>query len=272
MRILSVSRRTDIPRFYCDWFLQKVRDRCVEYNNPFNRKVIKANLTSDEFRVIVFWTRDPSELSDNIAFLQNEGFFPYFHVTMTNYGFPLEQNPPEISKVVQAFRKLAEIVGPACIVWRYDPIILSACLTEEWHVKNFSTLAQTLSGTVGCCYISFVDLYSKTLRNLKKFEIVAVEPDIIAKTRLAERLNETAARFNIPVFTCCEDELSTIPKGHCIDAPHLAKLSGEPSISKARKSPTRKQCGCWHAVDIGTYNTCHGGCIYCYATTNHNLS
>jgi hypothetical protein len=35
MRIISVSRRTDIPAFYAPWFLNRLREGFAGYVNPF---------------------------------------------------------------------------------------------------------------------------------------------------------------------------------------------------------------------------------------------
>ena len=34
-RIISVSRRTDIPAFYGDWFMNRLNEGFVGYVNPF---------------------------------------------------------------------------------------------------------------------------------------------------------------------------------------------------------------------------------------------
>lgn len=38
--IVSVSRRTDIPAFYSDWFIDKIEQGFLYVVNPFNRKQI----------------------------------------------------------------------------------------------------------------------------------------------------------------------------------------------------------------------------------------
>ena len=42
--IISVSRRTDIPAFYGEWFEQRVSEGFVDVPNPFNRKVRRVSL------------------------------------------------------------------------------------------------------------------------------------------------------------------------------------------------------------------------------------
>ena len=36
--VISVSRRTDIPAFYTEWFLNRIKAGYVDVINPFNTK------------------------------------------------------------------------------------------------------------------------------------------------------------------------------------------------------------------------------------------
>lgn len=40
--ILSASRATDIPAFYADWFVGRMREGWCEWQNPFNDEVLKV--------------------------------------------------------------------------------------------------------------------------------------------------------------------------------------------------------------------------------------
>jgi hypothetical protein len=56
--ILSVSRRTDIPAFYAEWFARRVREGFVLVRNPMNRRqVSRISLDPSVVDGIVFWTR-----------------------------------------------------------------------------------------------------------------------------------------------------------------------------------------------------------------------
>ena len=55
--ILSVSRRTDIPGCYPEWFMNRLRDKYVMTRNPMNfHQVSQINLSPDFIECIVFWT------------------------------------------------------------------------------------------------------------------------------------------------------------------------------------------------------------------------
>jgi len=46
----------------------------------------------------------------------------------------------------------------------------------------------------------------------------------------------------------------------------LAEL--DERIARLKAAPTRPECGCAQSTDIGTYDTCAFGCVYCYATNS----
>ena len=53
--------------------------------------------------------------------------------------------------------------------------------------------------------------------------------------------------------------------GKCIDGALLHRLFN--LTPTPRKDPgQRPACGCLPSKDIGTYDTCGHGCVYCYAT------
>lgn len=58
--ILSVSRRTDIPAFYSEWFFNRLREGYIDVRNPMNiHQVSRVKITPDVIDCIVFWTKNP---------------------------------------------------------------------------------------------------------------------------------------------------------------------------------------------------------------------
>ena len=74
-------------------------------------------------------------------------------------------------------------------------------------------------------------------------------------------------------MTCCGDYLvgGKIEKAHCIDGDVIEQLF-YPSGFAHKERPTRKECGCTESTDIGAYDTCPHGCIYCYANVNNEVA
>ena len=57
--IISASRRTDIPAWFSDWFLYRLREKYALVRNPVNsRQVSRIDLSPDVVDCIVFWSKN----------------------------------------------------------------------------------------------------------------------------------------------------------------------------------------------------------------------
>ena len=264
MKLVSASRRTDIPAFYSTWFLNRVRAGYCEWINPFGGQIQRVSLAPEDCAGIVFWTRYPAPMLAGLDELRARGHRFYFHVTINGYGKPLEARNPSLEKALGAFRALSDAVSPRLALWRYDPILLSEATGPEFHFENFSRLARQLDGHTERCYFSFADFYGKTRRNLARAGVEWAEPELETKVALVSNLKSIAAAHGIALYSCCEDALlaTGVRKAHCVD---LELIGGGPAL---KPRPTRAECGCLESVDIGAYDTCGFDCAYCYATNS----
>lgn len=263
--ILSVSRRTDIPAFYTPWFLNRLRERFVPVRNPMNpRRVSRISLSPDVLDGIVFWTKNPLPLLPHLGELGDIPF--YFQFTLTSYGRDIEPGVPSKNDfLVPALREIAETYGKERVVWRYDPILLSPRYTVEYHIRYFRALAEKFADSTDLCTISFLDTYRNSEKRFAPQGIRPPDPDEIdvLLTAFAEISRDTG----ITIKTCAEDgDYSAYGIGHaaCIDKERLEKISAR-ALRLLRDKNQRSACGCYESIDIGAYNTCPHGCIYCYA-------
>ena len=73
--IISASRRTDIPAFYSEWFMNRIRaGSCIVPNPMYPKQETKpVSLRSEDVEIIVFWTRDPKPLMKYLPELDKLG-------------------------------------------------------------------------------------------------------------------------------------------------------------------------------------------------------
>ena len=91
--IISVSRRTDIPAFYSEWFFNRIKEGFVYVRNPINKNQIsKISLLPDDVDCFVFWSKNPKPLLSKLDELNNYHF--YFLFTINSYGKDLEPSVP----------------------------------------------------------------------------------------------------------------------------------------------------------------------------------
>ena len=192
----------------------------------------------------------------------------YFQFTVTPYGRELETGLPQKESVIDTFRQLSDRIGPNRVIWRYDPILFSQSMDVRYHLHGFEAIAKRLASHTQTCVISFVDLYQKTRRNLRA--TTAREPSADEITRLASGMAAIASSYGIRIQSCAERidlEPMGIRHGRCIDRMLIEELLGG-RLNVARDRNQRPECGCVQSVDIGVYDTCSHGCLYCYANTD----
>lgn len=270
-RIISISRRTDIPAYYADWFMQQIEQGEVVYPNPISFKPVRLSLQPEHVLFMVFWTRNPHPLEkhlDRLDQLYDRAY--YFHFTINGLPKTLETNNPPLDFAVATFHRFAARY-PGQIFWRYDPIVLSDQTPGGYHVQKFGELAERLRGATTRCYFSFVNWYQKVQRNFarasRQYGLSFRDAELSERLALVRQLAGLAAANGMQLYSCCQDELCEIPlveKAHCVDLEIIRQIAPE-RYRMLKATPTRDDCGCFESRDLGYYDSCPHGCIYCYA-------
>jgi hypothetical protein len=270
--IISASRRTDIPAFYSQWFIDCIQKGYCTVTNPFNPNQSKqVSLLPSDIDAIVFWTRYPAPLMKYLDDLNTSGYRYIFLFTITGYPQWLEPHSQELSHTINIFKSLSQAIGPQRIVWRYDPIVFSKELDFDFHINNFNFIASRLSGFTHRVIISIMEPYNKVLRRLKKIkekEIVLYPLQSFDNSTLQQffsTLKTIALNNAMSIQSCCSNVIDYgIDNGACIDKTLLADIFGI-QLNYKKDPYQRKECLCAKSIDIGSYNTCKFGCLYCYA-------
>lgn len=271
--IISVSRRTDIPAFYAEWFMQRIRAQYCTTVNPFNKKQVSVvSLRPEDVDVLVFWTKNAQPLLPYLHELDELGYRYYFQYTINGYDKIFEPNVPELEECLETFLSLSERIGPEKVIWRYDPLILSNRTDVAYHQKQFSYILKHLHSNTRRVVISIVDDYRKAAINFRRLRMQGIEIELAQEEKmlqLCDFMSRQAAAVQIPIFSCAETfDLSScgILPGKCLDSELILRLFGLRTTSEKDKSQ-RRECGCVKSKDIGAYDTCLHGCAYCYAGT-----
>ena len=263
--ILSVSRRTDIPNYYGDWFYNRIKEGFVCVRNPMNfHQVSRIELSPEVVDCIVFWTKNPEPMMERLEELSPYPY--YFQFTLTGEGKDIEPGVPhKKEKMIPVFQKLSEKIGKHRVIWRYDPVIFTGIYTPEYHLKAFEQIAGALNGYTHKCVISFGDVYAKNKKNMEVMG--AYEADIPVLMDFSKKICEIARANGMTVGSCSEMiDLSAcgLSYNSCIDKGLIEEITGC-KIKTSKDKNQRPECGCVESIDIGTYDTCKNGCRYCYA-------
>lgn len=268
--IISASRRTDIPSYYSEWMINRLKEKYVLVRNPMNiHQVSKIDLSPNVVDAIVFWTKNPTPMLPYLDEIKDYTY--YFQFTLSAYGPDVEKNIPSKNKIIiPAFQQLSKEIGKEKIIWRYDPIFFSKQYSMEYHCKYFEVLASKLCDYTEKCTVSFMDMYRNTERNVKTLNVIQDTYEM--QEELLQRFVEIAKEYGLYIDTCAEiGDFHNIgvEHAHCIDRERIEKIGGF-KLNVDKDANQRAECGCVASIDIGAYNTCKNGCLYCYANYSAN--
>jgi DNA repair photolyase len=298
--IISASRSTDIPAFYADWFVERLKVGYVKWKNPFNG--VPLYVTFSNARLIVFWSKNPTPIIKHLDFIQEKIPNFYFQFTVNDYDKEkLEPNVPNVSSRIETFVKLSERIGKEKVIWRFDPLILTNEISIDDLLRKVENIGTQLKGYTDKMVFSFADinLYKKVQNNLRKSSINYQEFNESRMNEFALGLQQLNKSWNFEIGTCAEKiplEKYGIVHNKCVDDDLMIKLfqhdnilmnflgikitlpdmfNPEIRIEKKKNNKDKGQrefCGCIFSKDIGEYNTCPHLCEYCYANSSKELA
>jgi hypothetical protein len=274
--IVSASYRTDIPAFHAPWFANRLAAGFAMVRNPYGGPPTRVGLGGDEVDGFVFWTRNLAPFFACLDEVDRRGLPFVIHHTITGYPRPLDRSTIAVDVAIAQIARVIARFGPGRVVWRFDPIVWTTLTETARHEAMFAALAARLAGLVDEVVVSCAHIYRKTARNLdaaartRGFSWRDPPPD--EKRALLRRLAGIAQAGGLRLTLCDQDGLRSdgIGRAACIDAERLGRVAGRPIT--ARRKPHRPTCGCWQARDIGNYDTCAHGCVYCYAVTSQDAA
>ena len=305
--IIAASRATDIPAFYARWFINRLREGYARWVNPFNGR--PQYVTFDHLRVVVFWSKNPLPLLPLLPQVEARGLAWYLEFTLNDYEAEgWEPNLPSLANRIDTFRRFADVAGPERVVWRFDPLVLAGPLARnpnacEVLLERMVRIGRALKGCTRKLVFSFADIagYRKVRENMRRAGLGWRDFTQAEMQAVAAGVARLAAEMDVEPCTCGEKgDLSAFGISHnrCTDPELILKLTnrhpdilrlfgiapqqlglplamppGADIASTMQEYPRdlgqRAVCLCVPCKDVGQYDTCPHGCVYCYANTSH---
>ena len=275
--IISASYKTDIPAFYGEWFRNRLHAGFCRMANPYNRNQrIRVSLRKEDVDGFIFWTKNLTPFFGVLDEVHARGYPFIVQYTVNGYPRELESRVVDATKSVASFRIASQKYGAKALVWRYDTIIFSSLTDAEFHRRNFARLAEELSGFTDEVVVSFMQIYRKTKQNLDEaariHDFEWHDPPAEEKRELLTDLVRIAAERHMGLSICTHPDLVVpgVKEARCIDGQRLMDIAGH--MFKSKVKGMREGCGCFESRDIGDYDTCPHGCVYCYAVRRRSLA
>ncbi len=219
--IVSASRSTDIPAFYCDWFFHRLKVGYSVWTNPFNG--VKMYVSYANTRFIVFWSKNPHPLLEHLEELEERGIKCYVQYSLNDYvSEGLERNVPPLDFRINTFKRLVDRLGKGGVVWRFDPLVLTDDINIDRLLQKIENIGNQLVGYTEKLVFSFADIamYRKVKANLDASSVKYHEWTDEQMAEFAERLvalNQSNG-WNFELATCGEkNSFPGVAHNHCVD-------------------------------------------------------
>lgn len=274
--IVSASYRTDIPALYGRWFMHRLDAGFARAANPYGGRPYRVSLAPGDMDGFVFWSKNPAPFLPALRELARRRYPFVVQFTLTGYPGAIEAAAPAPERAAALMHGLARRYGSRAVVWRYDPILFTGAGGPDWHLDNFRRLAAALAGAADEVVVSFAHIYRKTRANLdaaaRRHGFAWRDPEPEEKRQFLARLAEAGAEHGFAMTLCSQPDYLApgLRPARCIDALRLSDVAG-----RAIRAPTkgnRPGCACAEARDIGAYDSCTMGCVYCYAVRSQKLA
>lgn len=294
--IISASRSTDIPAFYADWFMHRLKEGYVKWKNPFNGVYLYVSFAKT--RMVVFWSKNPKPMLPHLDYLDQQKINYYFQFTLNDYDAEkLEPKVPSVKSRIDTFIELSDRIGKDKVIWRFDPLILTSNMGVVELLNKIDNIGSKLMGYTNKFVFSFADigLYKKVKANLSRSHVEYIEFDDRRMNELATGIQQLNKKWNFKIATCAESidlKKYGIDHNKCVDDDLMIELFPQDKalmtflgvriippdllqrtaiIEKTKNNKDKGQrliCGCINSKDIGEYNTCPHLCEYCYANAS----
>jgi hypothetical protein len=293
--IISASRSTDIPAFYGDWFMERLRRGYAKWVNPWNGAPIYVSFRNA--RVFVFWSKNPGPFLSRLGEMTRLHDQYYLLFTLNDYEAEgLEPRLPYLEERIRTFIEFSRRAGKGRVVWRWDPLLLSGSLGVAGLLDRIRNVGDAIAPFTDRMIFSFIDIarYPRVRRNLRARGFGEVrEFSPAEELELAAGLQELNRAWGLTITACGEERDFSglgIEAGGCISRDLMLREFGQDQVLRHflegpdpgsyplkgtafpvpphLKDPgQRPACGCVVSKDIGQYSTCPHLCAYCYANT-----
>ncbi len=253
LKIISASRRVDLVSTYPDKFIS----------------ILNEKIPPEKVHTVVIWTKNPLNLIYHKKLRETLLKYSQIFILLSITGMGntiLERGIPDKREIFKILPDLIEFVkSPERINIRFDPIVKLKMKNEEifTNYKFFPEIVRECKKHgINTFITSFLDIYPKVIKNLKKYGIIPMEFEKRERKEVIEYMKRIAKEKNIELLWCAEKNLTT--RG-CISGELLNKLhpEGELTTTEGAKGQ-RTYCKCTKSWDIGWYYKCSGKCLYCY--------
>ncbi|MBN2200238.1 MAG: DUF1848 family protein [Candidatus Aminicenantes bacterium] len=275
-KIVSASRRTDLPAFFPEWLAGALRAGRADFSGPSGRRKTVA-LKPEDVHTLVLWSKNFSALlAGRYGLRELLGRYDqlYFLFTITGLGGTVaEPGVPEAGEALAQLPELIRLAGDARRVSvRFDPVVFWKESGRTLSNLDFFDRLAPAAAALGIrdMRFSFAQWYRKAVRRARARGFDFFDPSVEEKRAAAGELAARASELGLRLHACSQGFLGGVEgvrPSACIDGSLLGALHpARERTSLAKDTTQRRDCRCTRSVDIGSYTqACPHACVYCYA-------